>query len=344
MTTAVAPPNLTTSSSVFASGDGHETVLLDSLIPFFEPNLPVSTAIPEVPVTSTAQVKPNTPPLRFVNITTNPDVERKSHENRRLVRSAAMKHAVRLMKGDRQKPSTTKWKRKDAQEDENEPRSDQTGKRATTSGSLMPNAKDQIRQNQADRFNPYSLDPLSTFPVQALPQEVDLAGFRESTFLVESFPRFFRFGMTLKNTSIILLFANMRIFSEIRKMKGPFCIFFSWFNMPGSDNLMMPLLMGTPVLYHAMLYMATVNFVGINQKRLMGLRNALVHEQKVIGMVQREVNRPIPPSEEIIFGTAILAISQVSCPLYLLSSGGHPVLIAFSSSMTTQTPERLILR
>lgn len=127
-------------------------------------------------------------------------------------------------------------------------------------------------------------------------------------------------------------------------MKGPFCIFFSWFDMPGSDNLMMPLLMGTPVLYHAMLYMATVNFVGINQNRLTGLRNALVHEQRVIGMVQREVNRPIQPSEDIIFGTGILAISQVSCPLHLLFSGGHPVLISFSSSMIIQSPERLILR
>ncbi|KAI4216091.1 MAG: hypothetical protein LQ351_001589 [Letrouitia transgressa] len=211
MTTAVAPPNLTTSSGVFAGGDGHETALLDSLIPFLEPNLPVSTAIPEVPVTptalpevaatriampeipvtSTAQATSKTPPLRFVNITTNPDVERKSHENRRLVRSAAMKHAVRWMKGDRQKPSTTKGKRKDAQKNENKPRSSQTGKRATTSGSLMPSEKNQIRQNQADRFNPYSLDPLSTFPVQALPQEVDLAGFRKSTSLVGSFPRGF---------------------------------------------------------------------------------------------------------------------------------------------------------
>ncbi|KAL9611762.1 MAG: hypothetical protein Q9167_003610 [Letrouitia subvulpina] len=300
MTTAVVPPNVTTSSSVFASGNGREGALLDSLIPFFDPNLPVEPAITEVPATSTAQVTPKAPALRFVNITTNPEVERKSHENRRLVRSAAMKHAVRWMKGDKQRPSTIKGKRKDAQENEDEPRSDHTGKKATTSGFLMPNARDQIRHNQADSFNPYSLDPLSTFPVQALPQEVDLARF------------------------------------QMGKMKGPFCIFYSWFNMPESENLMLRLVMSTPVLYHALLYMATVNFVGVNQNRLVGLRNALVHERKIIGMVQRELNKPIQPSEEIIFGTGMLAISQIG--IINLEVDEPPAMLSAPRTLTRKTP------
>ena len=66
-----------------------------------------------------------------------------------------------------------------------------------------------------------------------------------------------------------------------------------------------------PVLYHAMLYGVIAQHFGMNKPLFRSMSSALMHERQAIMLAQDELNQNGTASEELVFATALMSITEV---------------------------------
>ena len=107
---------------------------------------------------------------------------------------------------------------------------------------------------------------------------------------------------------------------DFRLMNKPSYIYFKMLNCACADVKMIRSSMQAPVLYHAMLYGVTAHHFGMSRSQWRSMPCALLHERKAIILAQEELTRNHTASEDLVFATALMALTEVSLCLDELES------------------------
>ncbi|KAL9604136.1 MAG: hypothetical protein Q9219_000724 [cf. Caloplaca sp. 3 TL-2023] len=202
----------------------------------------------------------STKPLQFLNITQDPEVERRSTKNRRTVRSNAIKHAVQV----RKQPSH------------------------------------QLTENQSLPSRREGEDDIS---------HADFASVREPLQISrkESPRSVWPIGTVAARTN----FAELNLVSiHFQKIKSHYSIFSHLLDTPDSDKDLASVVLQSPIIYHATLYVATKQQTSCAFSFGNGVRNPLIHEAIVLRSVQDVISKSALPQDDVIFAVALLGISQ----------------------------------
>ncbi|KAL8644998.1 MAG: hypothetical protein Q9210_006957 [Variospora velana] len=118
-------------------------------------------------------------------------------------------------------------------------------------------------------------------------------------------------GTVAARTSLIELDV---LSSHFRKVKSQYSVFSHLLDTPNRNEELASVALQSPVIYHATLYVATAQQTACTRSasNAKGIRNPLFHEGVVLRFVQTAISTSKLPSEEVIFATALLGISQVS--------------------------------
>ena len=98
---------------------------------------------------------------------------------------------------------------------------------------------------------------------------------------------------------------------DFRLMCKPSYIYFKMLDCHDADIAMINSSMRTPVLYHAMLYGATAQRFGTNKPLWTSMPSALKYERMAVVLAQEELDRNHSASEELVFATALMALTEV---------------------------------
>ena len=295
-----APVMPATTETLLASSRGqHDAEFLLSLASH-RPGDEISRRLPALSTTK-YRPTPRAPSLQFVTITKNPEVERKLNSNRHVVRSAAMKHAiVNMQKEGKRLPKGTNTTRQNQVEPST--RAEVTGRdiaQAENGKSITESDVENLVLERSRTSVMNSLNPFGTVAAKTNPEELDLASF--CMFQSACSPA----------ARMVKHYTNLNWHIDMRKMKSPCSIFFHMVDIEEAELVLIPMALNMPIIYHAMLYMASVQYHGIDRSYWTKSRNPLIHEAVVIKSVQQAIANTSTPSEEVIFGTTMFGVSQV---------------------------------
>lgn len=203
-------------------------------------------------------------PLKFLTITTNPDIERRLAAYRRQVRSNAIRHAIRH------------------------------GRR--TANNLRYN------QHQTDTPNA-SIEAENDAPLPHA-QEPALSP-RELTRPQTLWPNGTMTAVACSSAGELNLIA-----CHFDRIRSHYSIFSSLLENPSRHGDLVAMILQSQVIYHATLYTAIMQ----QNKRSAAhhdLRSPLYHEGFVLRSVQDAIAHSSLPTDETIFATALLGISQL---------------------------------
>ncbi|KAI4096243.1 MAG: hypothetical protein LQ344_001069 [Seirophora lacunosa] len=215
--------------------------------------------------------------LQFLTITENPEVERKSNAHRRTVRSNAIKHAIQ----EKRRSTNTALRH---------PHADTTSEHPLSS----PLGEDAGSQTSND-----SRDASATLPECSLP----VARTSSPHFL-------WPLGTVAAKTNL----SELDIVSyHFEKVKSQCSVFSHLIDTPDDNRDLASVVLHSPVIYHATLYVADVQQSACTRSAWAanGTRGPLFHEGIVLRYVQNAISTSILPSEEVIFATALLGIAQL---------------------------------
>ncbi|KAL8722319.1 MAG: hypothetical protein Q9225_001167 [Loekoesia sp. 1 TL-2023] len=218
-------------------------------------------------------------PLQFLNVTNDPEVERKLTKNRRTVRSNAIKHAVQERKkaakkslGFAENPCVTE-RQSIAPTDDDGAQQYSTHSSTEASGVRSQHPFSHV----LGRVHPRCLWPIGTMAART-------------------------------NSS------ELRVISDqFQKIKKGYSIFSHLHDDADYNMDLASVVLQSPVVYHATLYVATTQNICCAwlSKSNSGARDPLLHEAFVLRFVQNAISKSAQPPEEVILATALLGIAQL---------------------------------
>lgn len=225
-------------------------------------------------------------PLKFLTLTTNPDVERRLAANRRKVRSNAIRHAIRH------------------------------GRRTVHNLGCVPNGEEisialedagpnailleaqEPASSARTLTRPHLLWPNGTTTAAACSStgELSLIACRQlSLYSIQYWPPL-RLTLTKK---------------DLDRIQSHYSIFSKLLDSPYRYGDLVAMILQSRVVYHATLYTATMQRFK-RSSASHDLRSPLYHEGYVLRSVQNAIAQAVSPTDETIFATALLGMSQVS--------------------------------
>lgn len=217
-----------------------------------------------------------TKPLQFVNVTKNPEIERKLPRNRRTVRSNAIKHAVQARK----------------QATEQSPRPTQNA--YVTKGIEVPSlTKDENVHTDRDVG-----DTSGQYPQGCTSPASNMMSLR----------MLWPLGTVAARTN----YSELNLVSiHFQKVKSHYSIFSHVLDHPNSEKDLASVVLHSPVIYHATLYVAITQQRSCWKSYGSGVRNPLFHEAIVLRSVRDAISKSFLPQDEIIFAIALLGVVQL---------------------------------
>lgn len=98
---------------------------------------------------------------------------------------------------------------------------------------------------------------------------------------------------------------------DLRLLADPSSIYFNAFQSQITDQMLVPIALSAPVLYHAMVYTASTHYFGIDCKFANPLPTPLEHRLQAIRLVRESIHEQSAFPDETAFAAALVGITEV---------------------------------